>query len=588
MKNTWSLIGLVFAAATVVSAQDYPRAETFFGYTYTRANSATNVPAFSANGGSGQVAVNFNKWVGFVMDIGAVHNGNISDVHLDSTITNYLFGPRISLRYSRVRPYFNVLFGGVHAGTSIAVSAVPVAAPVYTPGVPTPVPGQPVTLRATASQTSFGMTTGGGLDIKINRHVSFRPIGLDYFMTRLQNFRSGQDNNQHNLRYTTGFNFTFGGEAPAPPPPSPAAPPTPMRACWDGSQVAVGADCPKRSMDLRPPGGVELCPGTTLNITPPGPIPEGANYQWTIDGEPVSKQPSFEFGTTGREPRAYKLALTVSAPEYNDTTLERIVTIGAYQPPSGAIEASPREIWAGEKASLSANFNPGHCGGALGSPVFTASEGSISGNQFDSSEVQFDPGSTSEQRKTITVAARVADEKGEGTAQVALVVKKPAATLPRRLPDIIFPTASARVNNCGKRVLLEELKAMIDGDPNGKVVFVGHVSAKEAGKAGLDQQRALNAAAVISAGQGVCSSFAASKILVGSAGAAENGADYQSHFCGTTQELPGSLVKEGESDAKFRRVEVWFVPSSGAQPPASVKDYKDAASLSVSSLGCPR
>ena len=220
--------------------------------------------------------------------------------------------------------------------------------------------------------------------------------------------------------------------------------------------------------------------------------------------------------------------------------------------------------------------------------MFTASEGSISGNQFDSSEVQFDPGSTSEQRKTITVVARVADGKGEGTAQAALVVKKPAVTLPRRLPDIIFPTASARVNNCGKRVLLEELKAMIDGDPNGKVVFVGHVSEREAGKAGLDQQRALNAAAVISAGQGVCSGFAASKILVGAAGAADNGADYQSHFCGTTQELPGSLVKEGESDAKFRRVEVWFVPSSGAQPPASVKDYKDAASLSVSSLGCPR
>ena len=215
MKNTWSLIGLVFAAATVVSAQDYPRAETFFGYTYMRANSASNVPSFSANGGSGQVAVNFNKWVGFVMDVGAVHNGNISDVHLDSTFTNFLFGPRISFRKSRVRPYFNVLFGGVHAGTSIAVSAVPVATPVYTPGVSTPTEGQAVTLRATASQTSFAMATGVGIDIKINRHLSFRPIGLDYFMTRLQNFRSAEDNNQHNLRYTAGFNFTFGGEAPS-------------------------------------------------------------------------------------------------------------------------------------------------------------------------------------------------------------------------------------------------------------------------------------------------------------------------------------------------------------------------------------
>jgi hypothetical protein len=54
------------------------------------------------------------------------------------------------------------------------------------------------------------MTAGGGLDIKINRLVSFRPIGLDYYLMRLQNLRSAGDNNQHCLRYTAGLNFTFG------------------------------------------------------------------------------------------------------------------------------------------------------------------------------------------------------------------------------------------------------------------------------------------------------------------------------------------------------------------------------------------
>jgi hypothetical protein len=162
------------------------------------------------------LAVNFNKWVGFVMDVGSQHNGNISDIHLDTTLTHYLWGPRISLRYSRITPYFNILFGGMHGGTSIAVNAIPVppsaSQPIYLPGVPTVPPNTPVTLRAVASQTSFAMATGGGLDIKINKHVSFRPIGLDYFLTRLQNLRSAQDNNQHNLRYTTGFNFTFGAQ----------------------------------------------------------------------------------------------------------------------------------------------------------------------------------------------------------------------------------------------------------------------------------------------------------------------------------------------------------------------------------------
>src|SRR5438270_12445877 len=109
---------VLLSGFTAFAADDHPTVETFFGFTYLRANSATNVPAFSANGGSGQIAVNFNKWVGFVGDFGGVHNGNIGGYHLDTTLVNFLFGPRITLRHSRVSPYFNVLFGGVYATTS--------------------------------------------------------------------------------------------------------------------------------------------------------------------------------------------------------------------------------------------------------------------------------------------------------------------------------------------------------------------------------------------------------------------------------------------------------------------------------------
>jgi hypothetical protein len=185
------------------------------------------------------------------------------------------------------------------------------------------------------------------------------------------------------------------------------------------------------------------------------------------------------------------------------------------------------------------------------------------------------------------IVARVADSKGSTTLQGSVIVKKPAATMAKRMPDIIFPSSSARVNNCGKRVLLEELKAAIGADSGGKVVLVGHSSSKETGKTGLDRQRALNAAAVISAGVGVCTAFPASQILVSATGAEDNGVDFQSHFCGSTQELPGSSIKESETDAKHRRVEVWFVPSGGVLPD-SLKDHRDAASLSVSKLGCPR
>jgi hypothetical protein len=525
-----------------------------------------------------------------VTDVGAVHNGNIGGNHLDTTLTNFMFGPRFRVANSRVRPYFNVLFGGMHASTSIAVNAIPVppspTQPIYLPGQTTPLPdNSPVTARAIHAQTAFAMTAGGGLDIKINRHVSFRPIGLDYLLTRLQNLRTANDNNQHSLRYTTGFNFTFGGEAPsvavAPPPP-------PMKACWDGSSVNMSSDCPKRNMDLRTTAAaMELCPGTSMNIAVPGTPPPGAAFEWTVNGEPISKDPAIEFGTTGREPGTYKVGLNVSAPDYNPASLERTVTIGSYRPPSGGLEVSPREIWAGDKATVSANFTSGNCGGRLGAPALSASEGAISGNVFDSTEVRFDPNVATEQRKTVTLMAKVADEKGEGSAQAMVIVKKPAGVVAKRYPDIVFPAGNSRVNNCGKRVLLEDLKTAIEGDPTGKVILIGHVSAKEASRTGLDQQRALNSAAVLSAGKGICYSMAASQIMVGAVGATDTGVDYQSKFCGTTNELPGSRVSESETEARERRVEVWFLPTGGVLP-ASVKDVKDAASLTVATLGCPR
>jgi opacity protein-like surface antigen len=217
MRNLVTALVVVLAFALVSAAQDVPRFETFAGYTYVRANPAYNSPSFSANGGSGQFVVNFNKWVGFVTNVGAVHNGNISDVHLDSTFVHYMFGPRVSIRNnSRFTPYFQYLMGGLHAGTSIHVPVTfppQPANPIFIPGEgPVPVQGGQVSLRASHSQTSFAHALGGGFDIRISKHVSFRPIELEWFMGRLQNIRTLEDNNQQNLRFSTGFNFTFGAQ----------------------------------------------------------------------------------------------------------------------------------------------------------------------------------------------------------------------------------------------------------------------------------------------------------------------------------------------------------------------------------------
>ncbi len=213
MKKTCTVVGGILLSALLAAAADVPRMEAFLGYTYVRTNTATDVPAFSANGGSGQFAYNFNKWLSAVADIGAVHNGTIGNAIVDNTTTNFLLGPRVSLRFARLRPYFQVLWGGAYLAASTQVDITPVLpSPQEILGPPGIIPGQPITARLVASQTAFAMTAGGGLDIKINKHVSFRPIGLDYYLTRFQNLRTQGDNNQNDLRYTTGFNFTFGAQ----------------------------------------------------------------------------------------------------------------------------------------------------------------------------------------------------------------------------------------------------------------------------------------------------------------------------------------------------------------------------------------
>src|SRR5262249_18951862 len=148
-----------------------------------------------------------------------------------------------------------------------------------------------------------------------------------------------------------------------------------------------------------------------------------------------------------------------------------------------------------------------------------------------------------------------------------------------------FLQGSDRVNNCGKRVLLEDLRNRFAADPNGRVVLVGHMAQNEQSMAGLDLKRAMNGAAVINAGLGICSRGPAAQVLVKGTGATDNGVDFQPNFCAASagiSERPGQAVTESE-DAKTRRLEVWFVPAGGTLP-ASANGTRDAGALNVSSL----
>lgn len=204
MKKVVLGIFLLFAMSAL--AQELPRVETYLGYTFVRVNSAINVPAFSANGGMGEIAFNFNKWFAAVGSFPAVHNGNINDLHVDQTMFGYMFGPRVNLRFGRITPFFETLFGGTHDTRSFRSSVA-----VFVGGVNTITVFQ----RFVNSADAFSMLAGGGLDLPIGDHLAFRPIKIDYYLTRFQpvfipNLGSiNRDRNQNNLLYSTGLNFRF-------------------------------------------------------------------------------------------------------------------------------------------------------------------------------------------------------------------------------------------------------------------------------------------------------------------------------------------------------------------------------------------
>ncbi len=397
-------------------------------------------------------------------------------------------------------------------------------------------------------------------------------------MTKLRNLQAFGDNRQDNLRASAGFMFLVGGEKPAPKQPPPPA----TKTCPDGTVVSVNATCPKMNISLAiNAGATEVCQGDTTNVTASvaGGAANHLSYTWSVNGQPTAQGPSFQFGTAGRDPGTYKVKVAASGNTFNPASAETSITVLAYQPPTGTVEANPSQVHVGEKSTLTASFH-GQCGGTIQAPTFTASEGTVNGDQFDSTGVVFDTSNNAEQRKTVTITAKAADNKSVGTATTNVEVVKGAVVAPIRLPDVLFPKNSARVNNCGKRILLEQLKAYYQRDSTGTVVLVGHQSSDET-NTNLSQERALNAAAVITAGTGVCLSIPQSQVQVSAPGVDQNGVPFEPGFC------QASVGGGASSAVDERRVVVWFVPTGG-QIPASVTNNQPATSLPVSSLGCPK
>ncbi len=442
------------------------------------------------------------------------------------------------------------------------------------------------------SKNSPGLVFGAGFKAYLTKSVAVRVdardlwtrqphFGLPDFGVNPGDLYVPSGGTEHALQVSAGFDFGFRrrGEAPppAPAPPPPPPPPPPAKIDTGGIQ-----------------GAHDVCPGEDerLQISASGwAADKTPTYQWMVDGQPVdgATGPAFSLPTAGAS-GTKSVTVKVTAGDVSQTSDPVTVRIKDYHAPTVQFSVSPTSIPAGGKAQLSATAAGSECGGAT-SIHYAASEGTISGDTYDSSGVQFDMSNRAKtQTKVVHLTATATDAKG-GTGSATADLNVTLNPVARRLDDIVFPNLSARVNNCGKRLLLETLTPMLRDDPGATVILIGHRDTSEKGKAAskLDEVRVLNAAAVLSAGTGICPQLELSRVKVNWVGTDQTSTP-QPSLCGEStnvKERSGQAVKTSDKRAEFRRVEVWVVPS-GADMPSGVSGLKDAPASDIKAKGCPK
>jgi peptidoglycan-associated lipoprotein len=173
------------AAQTAAASAKQLGAELALTYTYLHTNAPPDAcGCFSMNGGSASFAYPFAHSFSLVAEAGAEANSNVTSSGLDLTLSDYLAGPRYSLRKSsRITPFAQLLVGAAHASGALS-------------------PAQ----FGLGSSTAFAMATGGGLDLNLTRRFAWRVFQTDYLLTLLPN---RTNDHQNNFRFSTGVVYHF-------------------------------------------------------------------------------------------------------------------------------------------------------------------------------------------------------------------------------------------------------------------------------------------------------------------------------------------------------------------------------------------
>ncbi len=177
-------IGWMSAAAQrVETAAPYAPLEISFNYSYARSNAAPGqCGCFNMNGGSSELAFHAFRALSVVADLTGERASSIGPA-VGLSLVSFTLGPRFSHRFSggKVTPFVQGLVGAAHGFDGVFPSA---------------------SGSASGAASSLAVLGGGGLDLKMNRHIAIRAIQADYLRTQLPN---GKGNEQNLLRLSAGI-----------------------------------------------------------------------------------------------------------------------------------------------------------------------------------------------------------------------------------------------------------------------------------------------------------------------------------------------------------------------------------------------
>jgi len=441
---------------------DAPRVELFLGYSNILGTPKVATNRFvDLQGGDTNIAFNLNRYFGIVGDFAGYHantltfngiGGTVRDVPAEGTSFTYMGGPRLSFRQSHFTLFGQALFGDASAG-KVTVNGCT---------------GSSV-CTALPSQNTFAMALGGGLDLKLQRHIALRLIQAEYLMTRFKDPTSptGTDGTRNNVRLSAGIVFSFGAMG---------APPEPAR-----------ADCSAQPS--------EVFAGDFVTATARGSNFDSERtirYNWNGTGVNVTGSDfSTQIDTTGLRAGSYGVTANLSDGSKNGSaSCSASFTVKEARPPVISCSADPATLLAGATSTISSNASSPDDRKLTYS--YAASAGEISG---DTASATLNAGAA--QPGVITITCNVSDDRNPSlTASSTTIVNVQAPPAPVPSPEmkqleanlalhsIYFQTARPTEKNPEGglldsqaqilKTLADDFTAYLKYSPDAHLILAGH------------------------------------------------------------------------------------------------------------------